>query len=128
VLSVFKRLIPIPTPLKAKDKYRLNIDQVRLSSKRRLHSLLADFFHQVKKEILDLSLHVILASNRQLVSLSYGGLGDKNSQHATLPANLSREMTYAISSVSAEIRPRSSSTNSTHGISSIRNQNGLTRS
>lgn len=77
MLSVFKRLIPIPTPLKAKDKYRLNIDQVRLSSKRRLHSLLADFFHQVKKEILDLSLHVILASNRQLVSLSYGGLGDK---------------------------------------------------
>jgi len=29
VLSVFKRLVPIPTALDAKDKYRLNVPQVR---------------------------------------------------------------------------------------------------
>ncbi|ORY28516.1 pyridoxal phosphate-dependent transferase [Naematelia encephala] len=44
VLSVFKRLVPIPTALDAKDKYKLNLDQV-------------------KREIVDLSLNVVVASN-----------------------------------------------------------------
>nr|XP_018262300.1 uncharacterized protein I303_05316 [Kwoniella dejecticola CBS 10117]OBR84458.1 hypothetical protein I303_05316 [Kwoniella dejecticola CBS 10117] len=44
VLSVFKRLIPIPTALDAKDKYKLNLDQL-------------------KREIENLNLSVIIASN-----------------------------------------------------------------
>ncbi|WWC70818.1 uncharacterized protein I206_104770 [Kwoniella pini CBS 10737] len=44
VLSVFKRLIPIPTALDAKDKYKLNLDQL-------------------KREIQNLNLSVIIASN-----------------------------------------------------------------
>ncbi|KAL7423127.1 hypothetical protein Q5752_002427 [Cryptotrichosporon argae] len=44
VLSVFKRLVPIPTALDAKDKYKLNIEQL-------------------KREIKNMSLNVIVASN-----------------------------------------------------------------
>lgn len=44
VLSVFKRLVPIPTALTAKDNYKLNIEQL-------------------KREISNLSLQVIIASN-----------------------------------------------------------------
>ncbi|WRT67727.1 uncharacterized protein IL334_004699 [Kwoniella shivajii] len=44
VLSVFKRLIPIPTALDAKDKYKLNLDQL-------------------KREIKNLNLSVVIASN-----------------------------------------------------------------
>ncbi|KAK4689150.1 hypothetical protein P7C73_g960, partial [Tremellales sp. Uapishka_1] len=44
VLSVFKRLVPIPTTLSAKDKYKLNIDEL-------------------KREIANLSLNVVVASN-----------------------------------------------------------------
>ncbi|KLT45542.1 PLP-dependent transferase [Cutaneotrichosporon oleaginosum] len=44
VLGVFKRLIPVPSALKAEDNYRLNIDQLR-------------------NDIRLMSLHVIVASN-----------------------------------------------------------------
>ncbi|WVF69226.1 hypothetical protein IAT40_004002 [Kwoniella sp. CBS 6097] len=44
VLSVFKRLIPIPTALSAKDKYKLNLEQL-------------------KSEIENLNLSVVIASN-----------------------------------------------------------------
>ncbi|KAK8858536.1 hypothetical protein IAR55_002763 [Kwoniella newhampshirensis] len=44
VLSVFKRLIPIPTALHAKDKYKLNINDL-------------------KREIQNLNLSVVIASN-----------------------------------------------------------------
>ena len=48
MLSVFKKLVPVPSALSATDKYKLHVDTL-------------------KKEIQDLSLGVIVASNREFV-------------------------------------------------------------
>lgn len=46
MLSVFKNLVPVPSALSAEDKYKLHIDTL-------------------KKEMQDMSLSVIVASNRE---------------------------------------------------------------
>ena len=46
MLSVFKNLVPVPSALSASDKYKLHIDTL-------------------KKEVQDMSLGVIVASNRE---------------------------------------------------------------
>lgn len=46
VLSVFKNLVPVPSALSAEDKYKLHIETL-------------------KKEMQDMSLSVIVASNRE---------------------------------------------------------------
>ncbi|CAD6570803.1 MAG: hypothetical protein TREMPRED_006026 [Tremellales sp. Tagirdzhanova-0007] len=53
VLSVFKRLVPIPSALDAKNKYQLDIEQV----------LMSETPMKLKREISNLSLNVIIASN-----------------------------------------------------------------
>lgn len=47
VLSVFKRLVPIPSALNAKNKYKLDVEQL-------------------KRDIEQMSMNVIVASNREL--------------------------------------------------------------
>lgn len=48
MLSVFKNLVPVPSALSATDKYKLHVETL-------------------KKEMQDMSLGVIVASNRKLV-------------------------------------------------------------
>ena len=63
VLSVFKRLVPIPSALDAKNKYQLDIEQVR-SRYVAPQVLMSETPMKLKREISNLSLNVIIASNR----------------------------------------------------------------